>query len=112
MLYNVFCEATVCPRSSDPFYKVKLLNKMGHYFSDTQYLLAVRKRIEQVKDKDKLSIEQHWKKEGEREQERGTSDPQQWFSGNRLIRVYSNNTPYIIGFNNVDREKEVRETER
>ena len=37
---------------------------MGHYFSDTQYLLAVRKRIEQVKDKDKLSIEQHWKKRG------------------------------------------------
>ena len=23
---------TVCPRSSDPFYIVKLLYKMGHYF--------------------------------------------------------------------------------
>ena len=28
---------TVCPRSSDPFYKVSYYNKMGHYFLDTQY---------------------------------------------------------------------------
>ena len=29
---------TVCPRNSDLFYMVpKLLNKIGHYFLDTQY---------------------------------------------------------------------------
>ena len=27
---------TICPRSSDPFLYSKLLNKMGHYFMDTQ----------------------------------------------------------------------------
>ena len=26
---------TVCPRSSDPFYIVRILYKMGHYFLDT-----------------------------------------------------------------------------
>ena len=26
-----------CPESSDPFYIVLLLYKMGHYFLDTQY---------------------------------------------------------------------------
>ena len=29
--------ATICPISSDPFYIVTLLYKMGHYFLDTQY---------------------------------------------------------------------------
>ena len=28
---------TVCPGSSDPFYIVSQLYKMGHYFLDTQY---------------------------------------------------------------------------
>ena len=30
----------VFPGSSDPFYSSKLLNKMGHYFLDTQYILV------------------------------------------------------------------------
>ena len=30
-------EPTVCPGSSDPFYIVSQLYKMGHYFLDTQY---------------------------------------------------------------------------
>ena len=29
---------TVCPGSSDPFYVVSKLYKMGHYFLDTQYI--------------------------------------------------------------------------
>ena len=32
---------TVCPGSSDPFYIVSQLYKMGHYFLDTQYLSIV-----------------------------------------------------------------------
>ena len=28
---------SVCPGSSDPFYIVRILFKMGHYFLDTQY---------------------------------------------------------------------------
>ena len=30
---------TVCPGSSDPFYIVSQLYKMGHYFLDTQYMV-------------------------------------------------------------------------
>ena len=33
-------EYTVCPGSSDPFYTVRYLYRMGHYFLDTQYVLA------------------------------------------------------------------------
>ena len=33
---------TVFPRSSDPFYIVKLLYKMGHYFLDRQYVGRTR----------------------------------------------------------------------
>ena len=29
---------TMCPRSSDPFYIVFLMYKMGHYFLDVQYV--------------------------------------------------------------------------
>ena len=29
--------ATVCPGSSDSFYIVRILYKMGHYFLDAQY---------------------------------------------------------------------------
>ena len=31
------CNDTICPRSSDPFYIVNFLYKMGHYFLDTHY---------------------------------------------------------------------------
>ena len=33
-------EHTVCPESSDPFYEVSRLYKMGHYFLDTQYAVT------------------------------------------------------------------------
>ena len=44
LIFNLFwgpdlvltLDGTVCPRSSDPFYIVKLLYEMGHYFLDKQ----------------------------------------------------------------------------
>ena len=35
----IFLNATICPRSRDPFYICKLLYKMGHYFLDIQYII-------------------------------------------------------------------------
>ena len=32
-----YLECTVCPGSSDPFYRASLLYKKGHYFLDIQY---------------------------------------------------------------------------
>ena len=34
---HYFLNILICPRSSGPFLFCKLLNKMGHYFMDTQY---------------------------------------------------------------------------
>ena len=35
--YIYIHHCTVCPGSSDPFYIVRILYKMGHYFLDIQY---------------------------------------------------------------------------
>ena len=37
-LEKPFLFSTVCPTSSDPYYIMKILYKMGHYFLDKQYL--------------------------------------------------------------------------
>ena len=34
-------DPTMCPGSSDPFYKVTYYYKIGHYFLDIQYLYNV-----------------------------------------------------------------------
>ena len=40
MGFLYFYMHTICHRSSDPFYIVSYIHKMGHYFFDTQYLAA------------------------------------------------------------------------
>ena len=44
-VYEWALEFKVCPRSSDPFYIVNVLYKMGHYFLDTQY---VHKKVTKI----------------------------------------------------------------